>query len=109
MDIPAIPFHTTDWENILGTHHEGKTGFATWKTLQIGGIRVRRVEYSGNYLADHWCAKGHILFCLEGEMITELKDGRKFQLKSGTSYQVGNNMEPHRSYSELGCKLFIVD
>jgi len=109
MDILGIPFHTTDWENIEITQHKGETGFALWKTLYIGNIRLRKVEYSVNYLADHWCSKGHILLCIEGEMVTELRDGRKFILKQGTSYQVGDNMEAHRSFSKKGCKLFIVD
>jgi len=109
MDITGISFHTTDWTNIETTRHEGESGYAIWKTIKIGNIRVRQVEYSINYKADHWCSKGHVLLCVEGEMITELEDGRKFILKEGTTYQVGDNMEPHRSFTEKGCKLFIVD
>ncbi len=109
MDIWGIPFHTTDWENIETTVHNGETGYALWKTIHMGNIRIRQVEYSVNYMADHWCSKGHILLCTAGEMITELKDGRKFILKEGTSYQVGDHMEAHRSFTEKGCKLFIVD
>jgi len=109
MDILKIPFHTTEWENIKTAQHPGETGFAIWKTVHIGNIRLRHVEYSLNYMADHWCSKGHILFCIIGEMTTELQDGRKFILKEGTSYQVGDNMEAHRSFSQKGCKLFIVD
>ncbi len=109
MDILGIPFHITDWENIETISHQGETGYAIWKTIRVGNIRVRQVEYSVNYMADHWCSKGHILFCIKGEMITELQDGRKFVLKEGTSYQVGDNMEAHRSYTHTGCNLFIVD
>ena len=109
MEIQAVPFHTTDWENVETTRHEGESGFAIWKTVNIGNIRVRHVEYSPGYMADHWCSKGHVLLCIEGEMTTELKDGRKFDLKKGTSYQVGDDMEPHRSFTKTGCKLFIVD
>lgn len=109
MDIAPIPFHTTDWQLIEPTRHEGETGYALWKTIRVGNIRVREVEYSPNYKADHWCVKGHVLFCLEGEMTTELQDGRQFILRKGTSYQVGDNMEAHRSFTETGCKLFIVD
>ena len=109
MDILGIPFYTTDWGKIETTRHNGETGFALWKTIHVGNIRVRQVEYSVNYMADHWCTKGHILLCLEGEMVTELKDGRKFILKEGTSYQIGDNMEAHRSFTGKGCKLFIVD
>lgn len=109
MNILEIPFHTTDWESVETTQHKGETGFTVWKTIHVGNILVRQVEYSANYGADHWCSKGHILLCIDGEMVTELKDGRRFTLKKGTSYQVGDNMEPHRSYTLEGCKLFIVD
>jgi hypothetical protein len=109
MDIEGIPFHTTDWKSIEPSRHEGQTGYALWRTIMVGNIRVRQVEYSINYSADHWCSKGHILLCIQGEMTTELQDGRKFTLKAGTSYQVGDNMEPHRSFTKEGCTLFIVD
>jgi hypothetical protein len=82
---------------------------ALWRTLDIGTIRVRMVEYTPGYLADHWCSKGHVLLVLEGELVTELQDGRTFTLKAGTSYQVADDAEPHRSHTETGAKLFIVD
>jgi hypothetical protein len=82
---------------------------AYWRTCQFGEIRVRMVEYSPGYLADHWCVKGHILYCLEGELHTELADGRSFTLTAGTSYQVADHAEAHRSYTDEGAKLFIVD
>ena len=91
------------------TEHKGERGSALWRTRQFGDIRVRMVEYTPGYAADHWCVKGHILFCVEGELHTELKDGRKFVLKPGVSYQVADNAEPHRSYTAIGAKLFIVD
>ncbi len=50
-----------------------------------------------------------MLLCLEGELHTELQDGRVFTLTPGMSYQVADNAEPHRSYTELGARLFIVD
>jgi hypothetical protein len=109
LKISNIPFGTTDWSQIERSEHRGETGMAYWRTCQFGEIRVRMVEYSPSYLADHWCVKGHILFCLEGELHTELADGRKFTLTSGTSYQVADNAEPHRSYTAVGAKLFIVD
>ena len=109
MEIAGIAFHITDWKTTETTRHTGETGYALWKTIRIGNIRVREVEYSANYKADHWCTKGHVLLCIEGEMTTELQDGRQFILKQGMSYQVGDNMEPHRSFTEKGCKLFIVD
>jgi len=109
MLISNIPFSTTDWTSIEPTEHTGKTGKAFWRTKTFGSIRVRVVEYTPGYIADHWCSKGHILFCLDGELHTELKDGRKFILKPGMSYQVADNAEAHRSSTGTGAKLFIVD
>jgi hypothetical protein len=109
MNMHDIAFGTTDWDTITRTEHAGETGKAYWRTRQFGAIRVRRVEYTPGYLADHWCQKGHILLCLEGELHTELKDGREFVLKAGMSYQVADGAEPHRSYTEGGASLFIVD
>ena len=109
MKMSDIPFGTTDWSQIEATQHKGETGAALWRTQSFGGIRVRMVEYTPGYLADHWCVKGHILLCLEGELQTELEDGRKFTLGPGMSYQVADNAEPHRSYTTVGAKLFIVD
>jgi hypothetical protein len=109
MQMTGIPFGTTDWTLVERTEHKGETGVAYWRTKSFGSIRVRMVEYSPGYLADHWCAKGHILLCLDGELSTELKDGRKFVLKPGMSYQVADHAEPHRSSTEIGATLFIVD
>jgi len=109
MKMSAIPFGATDWSAIEPTEHAGDTGKAIWRTRQFGDIRVRLVDYTPGYLADHWCEKGHILMCLEGELDTELKDGRRFVLKPGMSYQVADNAEPHRSRTATGAKLFIVD
>ena len=110
MRMSDIPFGTTDWSQVAETHHPGTTGAATWRTRDFGGIRVRMVDYSPGYLADHWCSKGHILLCLDGELTTELEDGRTFVLKPGMSYQVADGAEPHRSRTgPAGAKLFIVD
>lgn len=109
MKMSDIPFVITDWSQIEQTEHKGESGFAYWRTCQFANIRVRMVEYTPGYLADHWCVKGHILLCLEGELHTELADGRKFTLTSGMSYQVADDSEPHRSYTDVGAKLFIVD
>ncbi|MFI8482674.1 DHCW motif cupin fold protein [Pseudomonas sp. NPDC078700] len=109
MNISNIPFVTTDWSKVEPTEHAGETGQATWRTCMFGDIRVRIVEYSAGYLADHWCTKGHVLFCLEGELHTELEDGRTFTLKPGMSYQVADKAEPHRSSTQTGAKLFVVD
>jgi len=109
MEMRNIPFGTTSWQQIEVTEHAGATGTAFWHTQNFDAIRVRLVEYSPGYLADHWCVKGHILLCLEGELHTELADGRKFTLTPGMSYQVADNGEAHRSSTETGAKLFIVD
>ncbi|HEX8612104.1 MAG TPA: DHCW motif cupin fold protein [Telluria sp.] len=109
MNISDIPFGVTEWAGVERTEHRGETGMAWWQTRQFGAIRVRMVEYSAGYLADHWCSKGHILLCLEGELESELADGRKFILTPGVSYQVADNAEAHRSYTRSGAKLFIVD
>lgn len=109
MQIAGFAFDITDWSRVETTEHPGKTGTAYWRTQSFGDIRVRMVEYTPGYLADHWCAKGHILLCIEGELHTELKDGKKFILKPGMSYQVADETEPHRSFTSLGAKLFIVD
>lgn len=113
MKTDAFAFSTTNWSEVDITEHPGETGTAYWRTQFFGQepnkIRVRMVDYSPGYLADHWCQKGHILFCLEGELETTLEDGRKFVLTTGMSYQVGDNAEPHQSRTSTGAKLFIVD
>lgn len=109
MEISDIPFGITDWSAIERTEHKGESGLAYWRTQQFGSIRVRMVEYTPGYLADHWCTKGHILMCIEGKLHTELKDGRRFTLEPGMSYQVADSAEPHRSFTESGATLFVVD
>ena len=109
MQILEVPFSITDWVTVEPTRHDGETGFALWRTLQFGGIRVRIIEYSPGYLADHWCEKGHVLLCLEGELRTELADGRVEVLRPGMSYQVGDRAMGHRSSTEAGARLFVVD
>jgi quercetin dioxygenase-like cupin family protein len=109
MNITDLPFGITNWVAVERTEHAGETGIAYWQTKQFGDIRVRMVEYSAGYLADHWGSKGHILFCLEGELATELDNGKKFTLKPGMSYQVADNAEAHRSSTTTGAKLFVVD
>lgn len=109
MDIAGIPFSTTDWSEVEPTRHPGEQGSATWRTRQFGAMRVRLIDYSPGYVADHWCSKGHIVFCLEGALHTELEDGRHFVLTPGMSYQVGDGAEPHRSSTPVGARLFVVD
>jgi quercetin dioxygenase-like cupin family protein len=109
MQIHDIAFGLTDWEQVPRTEHRGDQGVAHWRTRQFGALRVRMVEYSPGYVADHWCSKGHILLCLSGELETELEDGRRYTLTPGVSYQVADGAEPHRSRSATGATLFIVD
>jgi quercetin dioxygenase-like cupin family protein len=109
VQISGIDFAVTDWSRIERTEHKGETGTSYWQTQNFGDIRVRMVEYTPGYLADHWCSKGHMLLCLEGQLETELSDGRKFTLTPGMSYHVADNAEPHRSSTDIGARLFIVD
>ncbi|MES3017192.1 MAG: DHCW motif cupin fold protein [Bacteroidota bacterium] len=109
MTTTNIPFQITNWEKIPATTHSGETGSALWKTLQFGDLRIRMVEYSAGYKADHWCTKGHLIYCIEGEMVTELEDGSMHTLSKGMSYEVSDDLSSHRSYSKDGVKLLIVD
>jgi quercetin dioxygenase-like cupin family protein len=109
MQLRDIPFGTTDWASVPQTRHAGERGEATWRTRQFGEVRVRMVEYSAGYVADHWCEKGHILLVLEGELVTELRDGRAVALGPGSSYQVADGAMAHRSRTDTGAKLFVVD
>ena len=109
MQMANIPFGTTDWSAVERRVNAGETGTATSRTRTFDGIRVRMVEYSPGYLADHWCNKGHILLCLEGELHTELADGRVMVLRPGMTYQVADGAEAHRSRTAVGARLFIVD
>jgi quercetin dioxygenase-like cupin family protein len=109
MKMSEIPFATVDWAVVPRTEHKGETGSATWRTRHFSDIRVRMVEYSPGYLADHWCQKGHVLLVLSGELETELADGRVFKMGPGMSYQVADGAEAHRSRTASGATLFIVD
>lgn len=109
MKIPSFNFQTLDWNNVEKQEHKGETGTAYWQIHMINDIRIRLVEYSAGYKADHWCNKGHIIYCIAGKMKTELIDGRIMKLKKGMTYQVGDDSMAHRSSSKKGCMLFIVD
>jgi quercetin dioxygenase-like cupin family protein len=104
-----ILFQTFDWSTIPKTEHPGETGTSFWQTLQFDNLRVRIVEYSAGYLADHWCQKGHIVHCVEGEFKSELENGDTFYLSKGMTYIVSDNLSSHRSVSENGVKLLIID
>ncbi|GEM_PF-60264 len=104
-----IPFQTIDWNNVPVTEHPGEKGVAYWRTLQYDGLRIRMVEYSPGYIADHWCELGHIIYCIKGELISELADGTSHLLKAGMSYHVSDQMSKHRSTTKDGVVIFIVD
>jgi len=109
MNLPPAPFTVLDWTQAQITEHAGEQGKATWNTLEHGGIRTRVVTYSPGYLADHWCRKGHVIYVLEGEFISELENGESHRIVQGQGYVVGDDVMPHRSYTENGVKLLIVD
>jgi quercetin dioxygenase-like cupin family protein len=104
-----IPFQTIDWEKVPKDEHKGETGQAYWQTIQFGGLRIRLVEYTLGYIADHWCTKGHIVHCLEGKFTSELNDGSHFELSKGMTYIVSDNISSHKSITKDGVKLLIVD
>src|SRR5882757_7974674 len=104
-----IPYQTFAWETIPTSEHKGQTGIAYWKTIQFPGLRIRLVEYSKDYLANHWCEKGHIVYCLEGEFVSELQTGEKSTLTKGMSYVASDDVSSHRSLSIQGVKLLIID
>lgn len=109
MSDKNFSFQIIDWEKIPREEYKGETGTAFWQTLQLAGLRIRIVEYSKGYLADHWCRKGHIVHCLEGEFISELDNGQNFVMTKGSTYVVSDEMSAHRSISEHGVKLLIID
>lgn len=104
-----IPFQTIDWASIEKVEYKGEQGVALWQTIQFDGLRIRLVEYSPDYLADHWCQKGHIVHCLEGEFISELETGENIKLTKGETYVVSDELSSHRSSSANGVKLLIID
>jgi quercetin dioxygenase-like cupin family protein len=109
MKLIGIPFQTIDWSSIAPTEHRGESGVATWRTVEIGNVRARIVEYSPGYVADHWCERGHVVYVLDGEIVNELRDGRSNVLSAGEGYVVADGDGAHRSKSLRGARLFIVD
>jgi len=109
MLIDNVPFTTTNWNNISPQEFKGESGYAVTKTIEQGSIRLRFIEYSQDYKANHWCKKGHVALIMEGEFTIELDDGRKFNLTKGMSFQVADDGDAHRAYSKNGAKIFIVD
>lgn len=108
-DEKNIPFQTIDWKSVPKTEHKGEKGMAFWQTIQLPGLRVRLVEYSKDYIADHWCKKGHIVHCLDGEFVSELQNGEQHILTKGMTYVVSDDLSSHRSITKNGVKLLIID
>jgi hypothetical protein len=109
MSVSHISFQAIDWSEIIKTIYPGQTGESTWQTLQFTGLRISIVEYSRGYIADHWCQKGHIVHCLEGEFMSGLESGEAFTLTVGMTYVVSDNLSSHRSVTNSGVKLLIID
>jgi hypothetical protein len=109
MKLVNIPFQPIDWRTIAPTTHAGAPGNAEWRTLEVGNIRARVVEYSAGYIADHWCERGHVVYVLDGELVTELRDGRSFTAVRGQGYTVADGDGAHRSRTTSGARIFIVD
>jgi quercetin dioxygenase-like cupin family protein len=109
MKLVDIPFQTIDWATVASTVHPGDPGEARWRTVEVGNVRVRVVEYTAGYVADHWCERGHVIHVLDGELVTELRDGRTFTTAAGGTYVVADGDGAHRSRTARGARLFIVD
>ncbi|HMI06121.1 MAG TPA: DHCW motif cupin fold protein [Flavobacterium sp.] len=107
--MTGIPFQTINWDHLPQTEHKGDSGTSLWKTVQFDGLRIRQVVYSKGYFANHWCRKGHIVYCLEGEFTSELDNGESFLLTKGMTYVVSDDLSSHRSSTETGVTLLIVD
>lgn len=109
MNDTSIPFQMINWAAIPRTEHRGETGTSHWRTLQLPGLRIRVVEYSPGYLADHWCQKGHLVHCLQGEFVNEEQNGEPNIVSEGMSFVVSDGASSHRSRTEQGATLLIVD
>ena len=105
----AIPFELVEWNSIPGTIYPGENGSASWQTKQYNGLRIRTVTYSPGYIADHWCQKGHIVYCLEGSFESEMENGATVSLSKGMMYVVSDGLSSHRSVTKNGATLLIID
>ncbi len=109
MSGQAIPYQAIDWGVVPRTEHKGETGHVI---LADGRVRRAQDPYRRvfpGYLADHWCQKGHIVHCLEGEFVNEQENGERTVMTKGMSYVVSDGASSHRSRTEHGATLLIVD
>jgi len=110
MKIEHVPYNSINWSNINPVEHKGESGTSFWQTVETGNIRVRIVEYSKGFVADHFCERGHVGLVLEGELQIKLKDRKTFQLKLGMSFLLADDKtNPHTVISDNGAKIFIID
>lgn len=110
MKLTDLPTGMTDWSNLDASSQPGATGAATIKSRRFGDMQLRLVSYSAGYTADHWCAKGHIVFIVSGTATFEHEDGRHYELSAGMTYHVSDDERvPHRLSSREGASLFILD
>lgn len=110
MKIENIPFTVTEWSGVTAVEHRGETGTSLWRVFQSGGLRVRIVDYAAGFRSDHWCARGHVLYVLDGELFVDLKSGSRHRLNAGMSFQAGDDdANPHLAWTRTGARVFIVD
>jgi hypothetical protein len=110
LKLENLPTGITDWSQVPVAVASGASGSATMRTREFGPIRLRLVDYSAGYIADHWCAKGHIIFVVAGRLMIEHEDGERHVLTAGMSYHVSDEVGPaHRVMSDGGAIIFVVD
>jgi hypothetical protein len=110
MDFPGLPCGMIDWANEPAETLLGETGAATARTRRFGDTQLRLVDYSADYLADHWCDKGHVLFVVAGDLVIEHCDGSRYELAAGATWHVADHdAAAHRVVCERGATVFIVD
>jgi quercetin dioxygenase-like cupin family protein len=109
MKMEALPFTNIVWTDLSVTQSNGESGTAASREVTVGDMRIRLVEFSPGYKADHWCSKGHVVFVLEGELSTTLEDGRTFETRPGNLFVIGDDRDTHRAHTSSGAKVFIVD
>ena len=108
MRIDDLPFSPIDWSTIDPVEQPGASGTSLWRTVELGDIRVRMGEFSPGYSAPDWCTRGHVVLILEGELETELQDGRRVVQGPGMGLHIGDG-HSHRSSTRTGARVFIVD
>jgi hypothetical protein len=110
MKLENLAIGAVDWRRLPAVAHAGETGTATARTHDLGGVQLRVVQYGAGYRADHWCAKGHVVHVLAGDLVIEHDDGRRFALSAGMTWHAPDDTgPPHRVLCEHGATVFIVD